>query len=96
MNTQRGEGGIMDATSTEEVVAQLRAALEGVGIVLPSLRVDPVTGASEEPFALGRCNVRTAVRLADVLRACAPEEALRARVREANRESERARSRQNC
>lgn len=86
----------MDATSTEEVVAQLRTALKGVGIVLPSLRVDPVTGASEEPFALvalGRCNVRTAVRLADVLRACAPDEALRARVREANRESERARSR---
>ncbi|MEV4447051.1 hypothetical protein AB0K24_16565 [Streptomyces mirabilis] len=80
-------------------LAQLQAALEGVGVVLPSLRVDPVTGASEEPFALvalGRCNVRTAVRLTDVLRACAPEEALRARVREVNRESERARSRQNC
>ncbi|WP_405881484.1 MULTISPECIES: hypothetical protein [unclassified Streptomyces] len=89
----------MGVTSTEEVVAQLKAALEGVGVVLPSLRVDPVTGASEEPFALvalGRCNVRTAVRLADVLRACATEEVLRARVREANRDSERARLRQNC
>ncbi|WP_162467278.1 hypothetical protein [Streptomyces cavernae] len=57
--------------STEEVVESLREALAGVGVVLPSLRVDPVTGASEEPFALvalGRCNVRTAERLASVVR----------------------------
>ncbi|MFE9446679.1 hypothetical protein ACFYO2_49315 [Streptomyces sp. NPDC006602] len=56
---------------TEEVVECLREALVGVGITLPSLRVDPVTGASDEPFALvelGRCNVRTAERLASVLR----------------------------
>ncbi|MGW7268545.1 hypothetical protein [Streptomyces sp. NPDC054842] len=58
---------------TEEIVAELRAALAGVGVVLPSLRVDPVTGASDEPFALvalGRCNVGTARRLAAALRAC--------------------------
>lgn len=87
--------------STEEVVARLKAALEGVGVVLPSLRVDPVTGASEEPFALvalGRCNVRTAVRLAEALRACGsglerdcppeapPGEVLLARVREVNQD----------
>ena len=57
--------------STEEVVALLREALGGVGVVLPSLCVDPVTGAGEEPFALvqlGRCNVRTAERLVAVLR----------------------------
>ena len=56
--------------STEEVVVSLREALVGVGVVLPSLCVDPVTGASDEPFALvdlGRCNVRTAERLASVL-----------------------------
>ncbi|MGY6020506.1 hypothetical protein [Streptomyces spinosirectus] len=56
---------------TEEVVETLRAALVGVGVVLPSLTVDPVTGASDEPFALvdlGRCNIRTAERLASVLR----------------------------
>ncbi|MEV2216494.1 hypothetical protein AB0H86_34605 [Streptomyces sp. NPDC050997] len=56
---------------TEEVVETLREALVGVGLVLPSLCVDPVTGASDEPFALvelGRCNVRTAERLASVLR----------------------------
>ncbi|WND36850.1 hypothetical protein RI578_22340 [Streptomyces sp. BB1-1-1] len=57
--------------STEEVVESLRQALVDVGIVLPSLCVDPVTGASEEPFALvelGRCNVRVADRLASVVR----------------------------
>ncbi|MFI5676557.1 hypothetical protein [Streptomyces cellulosae] len=57
--------------STEDIVTSLREALVGVGVVLPSLRVDPVTGASDEPFALvelGRCNVRTAERLASVLR----------------------------
>ncbi|WP_369223467.1 hypothetical protein AB5J52_21245 [Streptomyces sp. R39] len=53
--------------TTEEVVESLRAALKGVGVVLPSLCVDPVTGASDEPFALvelGRCNIRVAERLA--------------------------------
>lgn len=57
--------------TTEEVVESLRAALKGVGVVLPSLCVDPVTGASDEPFALvelGRCNVRVAERLASVVR----------------------------
>ena len=61
--------------STEEVVENLREALTGVGVALPSLCVDPVTGASEEPFALvdlGRCNVRTAEKLASVLRGQRP------------------------
>ncbi|MDX2544956.1 hypothetical protein ACOT81_26040 [Streptomyces sp. WI04-05B] len=56
--------------TTDEVVARLRAALKEVGVALPSLGVDPVSGASDEPFALvvlGRCNVRTATRLAAVL-----------------------------
>ncbi|MFF3986303.1 hypothetical protein [Streptomyces sp. NPDC001601] len=57
--------------TTEEVVETLRSALRGAGVVLPSLCVDPVTGASDEPFALvelGRCNVRVAERLASVVR----------------------------
>jgi hypothetical protein len=57
--------------STEEVVESLRLALRRAGVVLPSLCVDPVTGASDEPFALvelGRCNVRVAERLASVVR----------------------------
>ncbi|MFI1359206.1 hypothetical protein ACH4TV_37395 [Streptomyces sp. NPDC020898] len=56
--------------TTDEVVVRLRAALKGVGLALPSLGVDPVTGASDEPFALvrlGRCNVQVATRLAAVL-----------------------------
>ncbi|MFJ3672033.1 hypothetical protein ACIPSE_36825 [Streptomyces sp. NPDC090106] len=60
---------------TEEVVATLKEALVGVGVVLPSLCVDPVSEAGEEPFALvdlGRCNARTAERLASVLRAERP------------------------
>ncbi|MFG3294591.1 hypothetical protein ACGF3G_38030 [Streptomyces sp. NPDC048179] len=57
--------------TTEEAVESLRAALRDAGVVLPSLCVDPVTGASDEPFALvelGRCNVRVAERLASVVR----------------------------
>ncbi|MFF9808955.1 hypothetical protein ACF1G5_28210 [Streptomyces coeruleorubidus] len=76
--------------STEEIVESLRDALAGVGVVLPSLRVDPVTGASREPFALvdlGRCNVRTAEHLTEVLRSLPVRETLRARVRHVNRES---------
>ncbi len=80
--------------STEEVVVSLRLALGSVGVVLPSLGVDPVTGAGDEPFALvrlGRCNVRTAERLAAVLRGEPVEpvptkEELSARVRQVNRE----------
>ncbi|MEU6224658.1 hypothetical protein [Streptomyces sp. NPDC047042] len=56
--------------STEEIVVRLRAALKEVGVALPSLGVDPVSEAGGEPFALvvlGRCNVRTATRLAAVL-----------------------------
>lgn len=75
--------------STEEIVESLREALAGIDVVLPSLCVDPVTGASDEPFALvdlGRCNVRTAEYLADVLRSMSTEEELRVRVRQVNRE----------
>jgi len=56
--------------TTDDVVVRLRAALKGVGVALPSLGVDPISGASDEPFALvllGRCNVKVATRLAVVL-----------------------------
>lgn len=79
----------MERRSTDEVVVSLREALRGVGVVLPSLCVDPVTAASDEPFALvdlGRCNVRTAEHLADVLRSLPVGEVLRARVRQVNRD----------
>lgn len=57
--------------AAEEVVSQLRAELDGTGVTLPSLRVDPVSLASEStayPLVdLGRCNLDTALRLAAVL-----------------------------
>ncbi|MFF5534253.1 hypothetical protein ACFY71_17455 [Streptomyces cinerochromogenes] len=59
---------------TEKAVEELRAALHGVGVILPSLRVDPVSAAHEEPYALvdlGRCNLGVASRLAAVLRGAA-------------------------
>ncbi|MFB9391930.1 hypothetical protein ACFPM3_23385 [Streptomyces coeruleoprunus] len=54
----------------EEVVARLRGELGEVGVVLPSLRVDPVTatGDTASPLVdLGRCNLDTAARLVAVL-----------------------------
>ncbi|MFF4039783.1 hypothetical protein [Streptomyces sp. NPDC001816] len=59
------------ARSAAEAVERLRAALHEVGIILPSLRIDPVTGAHGHPYALvdlGRCNLGVASRLASALR----------------------------
>jgi hypothetical protein len=56
--------------AAEEVVDQLRARFAEVGVTLPSLRVDPLSCASTEPFPLvelGRCNLDMALRLAAVL-----------------------------
>ncbi|MFI1536588.1 hypothetical protein [Streptomyces anandii] len=61
------------ARTAPEAVERLRAALGGAGIVLPSLRVDPVTGAHGDPYALvdlGRCNLGVASRLAAALEVC--------------------------
>jgi hypothetical protein len=55
----------------EETVEELRSALLLAGIALPSLGLDPVSLAREEPcplIELGRCSVETARRLAEVLR----------------------------
>ncbi|WP_434591335.1 hypothetical protein [Streptomyces sp. A5-4] len=54
----------------EEVVAQLRDGLGVVAVRLPSLRVDLMSMASEDPdplVDLGRCNLDTAMRLAIAL-----------------------------
>ncbi|MET7797092.1 hypothetical protein ACFTZK_31655 [Streptomyces decoyicus] len=54
----------------EVVMVELQTALRAVGITLPSLCVDPVSCASSvmAPLVeLGRCNLDTAQRLADVL-----------------------------
>ncbi|MER7110251.1 hypothetical protein [Streptomyces sp. NPDC000229] len=60
----------MGTRSVEQVVDQLRDELGRVGVTLPSLRVDPVSAASDVPYPLvelGRCNVDTAMRLVAVL-----------------------------
>ncbi|MFK4065823.1 hypothetical protein [Streptomyces sp. NPDC029674] len=56
--------------AAEEAVRQLKAGLAEVGVTLPSLRIDPLTAASEGTLPLvelGRCNLDTALRLAAVL-----------------------------
>ncbi|MFI6725137.1 hypothetical protein [Streptomyces atratus] len=64
------EGGVRAA---EDAVARLREGFTGVGITLPSLRIDPVSCAGNEPawplVDLGRCNLDTALRLSAVLEA---------------------------
>ncbi|MGW5127538.1 hypothetical protein ACWEQ7_26550 [Streptomyces sp. NPDC004069] len=73
MNETTGKAaGDRPARTAEEAVERLRAVLHDVGVVLPSLRVDPVTGAHGDPYALvdlGRCNLDAASRLAGALRA---------------------------
>jgi len=56
--------------TAEDAVAQLKEGLAGLGVTLPSLRVDPVSCAGNEPTPLvdlGRCNIDTALRLCEVL-----------------------------
>ncbi|MEU8972614.1 hypothetical protein AB0D11_25640 [Streptomyces monashensis] len=54
-----------------EALEELSQALAGAGIVLPGLRLDPESfndGDGIPLFVLGRCNVRNASRLIEVLR----------------------------
>ncbi|WP_274559939.1 hypothetical protein [Streptomyces spiramyceticus] len=56
--------------AVEDAVGQLRTELGAAGVALPSLRVDPVSSAGNEPYPLvdlGRCNLDTALRLVAVL-----------------------------
>ncbi|MFJ2794086.1 hypothetical protein ACIPDW_25880 [Streptomyces sp. NPDC087290] len=59
--------------ATEDAVTRLKEGFSGVGITLPSLRIDPVTCAGDDPAPplvdLGRCNLDTALRLSVVLEA---------------------------
>ncbi|MFI2777925.1 hypothetical protein [Streptomyces sp. ALB3] len=58
--------------AAEDAVARLRAGLAGVGVKLPSLRIDPVSFARDEPVPLvdlGRCSIETALRLSAQLEA---------------------------
>ncbi|KOV18052.1 hypothetical protein ADK90_23640 [Streptomyces sp. XY413] len=56
--------------AVEEAVRELKEALDGVGVVLPSLDVERVSAAGTYGLPLvdlGRCNLDTALRLAAVL-----------------------------
>ncbi|MFJ6431819.1 hypothetical protein [Streptomyces sp. NPDC091416] len=68
--TERRKAAAGRVRAAEELVARLRGGFAGVGVVLPSLRIDPVSCAGDEPVALvdlGRCNLDTALRLTEVL-----------------------------
>ncbi|MCX4846275.1 hypothetical protein [Streptomyces sp. NBC_00893] len=57
--------------AAEDAVARLKEGFSGVGITMPSLRIDPVSCAGSDPMSplvdLGRCNLDTALRLSVVL-----------------------------
>lgn len=68
--TERRRAAADRVRAAEDMVAQLKKGLAGLGVTLPSLRVDPVSCAGNEPTPLvdlGRCNIETALRLCEVL-----------------------------
>ncbi|MFD9423835.1 MULTISPECIES: hypothetical protein [unclassified Streptomyces] len=68
--TERRKAAAERVRMAEDVVARLKDGLGGVGVRLPSLRIDPVSCAGNEPAPLvdlGRCNLDTALRLCQVL-----------------------------
>lgn len=67
---QRREVAADRVRTAEDAVVRLKEGLAGLGVSLPSLRVDPVSCAGNEPTPLvdlGRCNIDTALRLCEVL-----------------------------
>lgn len=70
--TERRKEAADRVRAAEDAVARLRAGLAGVGVKLPSLRIDPVSCAGDEPAPLvdlGRCSIETALRLSAQLEA---------------------------
>jgi hypothetical protein len=63
---------VQDVTDTQAAVEELRAALDGVGIVFPSLRLDPASPGLQL-VELGRVRADVAVRLARALQQGARE-----------------------
>ncbi|WP_326701720.1 hypothetical protein OG909_18435 [Streptomyces sp. NBC_01754] len=75
--TERRKEAADRVRAAEDAVARLRAGLASVGVKLPSLRIDPVSCAGNEPdplVDLGRCSIETALRLAAQLEAKAPHD----------------------
>lgn len=70
--TERRKEAAGRVRAAEDAVARLRAGFAGVGVKLPSLRIDPVSCAGNEPAPLvdlGRCSIETALRLSALLEA---------------------------
>ncbi|MEV3933344.1 hypothetical protein [Streptomyces sp. NPDC049944] len=70
--TERHEEAVGRVRAAEDAVARLRSGFTGVGVKLPSLRIDPVSCAGNEPAPLvdlGRCSIETALRLSALLEA---------------------------
>ena len=70
-NFERPQAATDRLKEAETVRDELCEALHAVGIVLPSLRVEPLAYGDVKPrplVELGRCNLLTARKLADVLR----------------------------
>ncbi|WP_103516484.1 hypothetical protein [Streptomyces sp. SM10] len=70
--TERHKEAVGRVRAAEDAVARLRAGFTGVGVKLPSLRIDPVSCAGNEPAPLvdlGRCSIETALRLSALLEA---------------------------
>ncbi|MFJ9423434.1 hypothetical protein [Streptomyces sp. NPDC101249] len=61
---------VAEANDTEEA---LKAALHAVGIILPSLRIDPASQGADGPrlIDLGRCNIGVAQKLTEALKKAA-------------------------
>ncbi|WP_406453135.1 hypothetical protein OG782_20885 [Streptomyces sp. NBC_00876] len=68
--TERRRAAAGRMREAEEAVARLRDGFAGVGITLPSLRIDLASCAASDSAALvdlGRCNLDTALRLSQLL-----------------------------
>ncbi|MDK1472449.1 hypothetical protein QNO07_03250 [Streptomyces sp. 549] len=74
MSDEERRAAVQRIQEAEQAVEELKSSLRSVGIVLPSLRVDPVSCARDEPkplVDLGSCNLSTVRWLTCVLRDCA-------------------------
>ncbi|CAM5302994.1 hypothetical protein SALBM135S_04706 [Streptomyces alboniger] len=78
MKSESKRHALVCVEQAEETLRELRAALAGAGITLPSLRIDAATIAREAPcprIEFGGCSVDAAARLAAALRAGGAKEA---------------------
>lgn len=74
MSTEQDRAAVQRIQEADQAMEELRSSLRAVGIILPSLRVDPVSCSCDDPkplVDLGSCNLSTVRWLTCVLRDCA-------------------------